>query len=224
MEGHQEQWWLTSENVKQASSFLIFQPQSNISDNYTARAVLKKMGHETVSTYIKGLKNRNSIVTFPSNNFLHASSSLKTNVMWTSFMCFHVKKHEWLSCYTLKLLAETCVQRRCEQVSQSGVSRWNSRFCHHCDRCDRCRSRKRFYFLWNLSRNRSSKSFTKPTMLHGATPVETCFATPLHTSFTQKFQRVNITAALLCQGTTNEQYGQTPRLNQLICLSFLFIS
>ena len=26
-------------------------------------------------------------------------------------------------CYTLKLLAETCVQRRCEQVSQSGVTR-----------------------------------------------------------------------------------------------------
>ena len=35
----------------------------------------------------------------------------------------------------------------------------------------------------NLSRNRSSKSFTKPTMLHGATLAETCFATPLHTSF-----------------------------------------
>ena len=77
-------------------------------------------------------------------------------------------------CYTLKILAETCVQRRCEQVSQSGVhvTQWNSRFCHHCDRCNRCRSRKRFYFWWNLSRNRSSKSFTKPTMLHGATPVE----------------------------------------------------
>ena len=27
------------------------------------------------------------------------------------------------------------------------------------------------------------KGFTKPTMLHSATPVETCFATPLHTSF-----------------------------------------
>ena len=86
-------------------------------------------------------------------------------------------------CYTLKLLAETCVQRHREKVSQSGVTRWNFRFCHHCDRRDRCRSRKRFYFWWNLSRNGSSKSFTKPTMLHGATPVETCFATPLHTSF-----------------------------------------
>ena len=31
-------------------------------------------------------------------------------------------------------------------------------------------------------------------MLHSATPVETCFATPLHTSFSEKFQRV--TAAL----------------------------
>ena len=27
------------------------------------------------------------------------------------------------------------------------------------------------------------KSFTKPTMLHGATPAETCFALSLHTSF-----------------------------------------
>ena len=27
------------------------------------------------------------------------------------------------------------------------------------------------------------KSFTKPTMLHGATPAETCFTAPLHTSF-----------------------------------------
>ena len=27
------------------------------------------------------------------------------------------------------------------------------------------------------------KSFTKPTMLHGATPAETCFAAPLDTSF-----------------------------------------
>ena len=67
--------------------------------------------------------------------------------------------------------------------SQSGVTRWNSRFCHHCGRCNRCRSRNRFYFSWNLSRNGCSKSFTKPTLLHGATPAETCFATPLHTSF-----------------------------------------
>ena len=28
------------------------------------------------------------------------------------------------------------------------------------------------------------KSFTKPTILHGATPAETCFETPLHVSFT----------------------------------------
>ena len=38
------------------------------------------------------------------------------------------------------------------------------------------------------------KSFTKLIMLHGATPAETCFAAPLHTSFSSKFQRV--TAAL----------------------------
>ena len=29
----------------------------------------------------------------------------------------------------------------------------------------------------------ATKSFMKPTMLHGATPADTCFATPLHTSF-----------------------------------------
>ena len=34
------------------------------------------------------------------------------------------------------------------------------------------------------------KSFTKPTMLHGASPAETYFAAPLHTSFSSKFQRV----------------------------------
>ena len=28
------------------------------------------------------------------------------------------------------------------------------------------------------------KSFSKPTMLHGATPAEMCFAAPLHISFT----------------------------------------
>ena len=38
------------------------------------------------------------------------------------------------------------------------------------------------------------KSFTKPTMLHSATPAETCFAVPVHTSFSLKFQCV--TAAL----------------------------
>ena len=32
------------------------------------------------------------------------------------------------------------------------------------------------------------KSFEKPTILHGATPAETCFAAPLHVSFTLKFQ------------------------------------
>ena len=85
--------------------------------------------------------------------------------------------------YASKLLAETCVQRHHEQVSQSGVTQWNSRFRHHCDRCGRCESRKRYYFWWNLSRNGSSKRFTKPTMLQGATPPDTCFATPLHRSF-----------------------------------------
>ena len=37
-------------------------------------------------------------------------------------------------------------------------------------------------------------------MLHGAMPAETCFAVPLHTSFSQKFQRV--TAALVLFGAS----------------------
>ena len=46
-----------------------------------------------------------------------------------------------------------------KQVSVSGVTWWNSRFYHHCELCGCCRSRKRFYFLWNLSRSGSSKRF-----------------------------------------------------------------
>ena len=34
------------------------------------------------------------------------------------------------------------------------------------------------------------KTLTKPNMLHGTTPAETCFAAPLHTRFSLKFQRV----------------------------------
>ena len=61
--------------------------------------------------------------------------------------------------YTLKLLAETCVQRRTRPVSRSGVTRWNSCFFTTATVASRCRSRKRFYFSWNLSRNGSSKKF-----------------------------------------------------------------
>ena len=46
-------------------------------------------------------------------------------------------------------------------VSWSGVTRWNSCFYHHFDRHDRCRSRKWFYFSWNLSHNGNSKKFHK---------------------------------------------------------------
>ena len=74
-------------------------------------------------------------------------------------------------------------QDRARPVSRSGVTRGNSGFFTTATVASCCRSRKRFYFSWNLSRNGSSKSFTKPTMLHGATPAETCFAALLHTSF-----------------------------------------
>ena len=45
--------------------------------------------------------------------------------------------------------------------SRSGVTRRNSSLYHLCDRCDRCRSRKRFYFTWNLSRNGSKTKFSR---------------------------------------------------------------
>ena len=40
------------------------------------------------------------------------------------------------------------------------------------------------------------KTFMKLTMLCSATPAETCFATRLHTSFSQKFQRVTMALAV----------------------------
>ena len=66
---------------------------------------------------------------------------------------------DWSRRYTLKLLAETCVQRQTRPVSRSGVTRWNSFFFATATVASRCRSRKWFYFSWNLSRNGSSKKF-----------------------------------------------------------------
>ena len=42
--------------------------------------------------------------------------------------------------------------------SPSGITRRNS-FLYHL--CDRCRSRKRFYFTWNLSRNGNKTKFLR---------------------------------------------------------------
>ena len=46
-------------------------------------------------------------------------------------------------------------------ISPIGVTRRNSSLYHLCDRCDRCRSRKRFYFTWNLSRNGNKTKFLR---------------------------------------------------------------
>ena len=47
------------------------------------------------------------------------------------------------------------------QVSRSSVTQWNSCFSTTTTFASHCRSRKRFYFSWNLSHNGSSKKFHK---------------------------------------------------------------
>ena len=82
--------------------------------------------------------------------------------------------------YALKLLAKTCVHRRCETSFTKWCYTVKLLFFHHCDRCEvESGSTSRETCLATDVRKR----FTKPTMLHGATPAETCFGTPLHTSF-----------------------------------------
>ena len=56
--------------------------------------------------------------------------SVKAKCPTKRFGSWTLSRKEWTysRCYTLKLLAETCVQRQREQVSQSGVTRWSSRF------------------------------------------------------------------------------------------------
>ena len=41
------------------------------------------------------------------------------------------------------------------------------------------------------------KNFTKPTILHGESPAETCFAAQLHTSFSWKLQHAMWSAGLV---------------------------
>ena len=70
------------------------------------------------------------------------------------------------------------------QVSRSSATQWNSCFSTTTTFASHCRSRKQFYFSWNLSRNGSSKKF------HETDYVTRCyacwknwFAALLHTSF-----------------------------------------
>ena len=64
----------------------------------------------------------------------------------------------------LVLVSDWLTQRsvtrpRTRPVSRSNVTRWNSCFFTTATVASRCRSRKRFYFSWNLSPNGSSKKF-----------------------------------------------------------------
>ena len=71
-------------------------------------------------------------------------------------------------CHTLRLLAETWVQRHREQVSQNGVTRWNSRFCHHCNHRQTPRPRNRprdrtTNFTERRNRQNSIHTYLPPT-------------------------------------------------------------
>ena len=91
VEGDQEYWELTNENVGQASSssFLIFRPQlNNISDNYPAKVVLKKMATKLFKFVEKAWNFKTPLKQFLSNNSLSALSS----------NCHHINKFHVLSC------------------------------------------------------------------------------------------------------------------------------
>lgn len=75
-----------------------------------------------------------------------------------------------LRCVTKRV--ETCSQRSVTRpVLRSCVIRWNSCIHHHCDRRDRFISTKRFYFLWNLPRNGSSRKFQKTDLITWCNPL-----------------------------------------------------
>ena len=109
-----------------------------------------------------------------------------------------------MKCRNLFVNVETCLkmnhgrlitvsdwltQRRVTRASETSFTKW----CYTVKAVAEVESGSTFRGTCLATEVR--KSFTKPTMLHGATPAETCFAAPLHTSFSKKFQRV--TAALI---------------------------
>ena len=99
-----------------------------------------------------------------------------------------------LSCrYTLKLLAENCVQRSFEtrhKVVLHGETFVFSplRPLRAVAQVESGSTVRETCFATEVR-----KSFTKPTLLHGATPAETCFAAPWYKSFCQTLQRVTAT-------------------------------
>ena len=85
--------------------------------------------------------------------------------------------------YTLKLLSETCVQRRTRPVSRSVVTRWNSVVFSPL--------RPRFYFLWNLSRNGSSKKFHETNHVTQCNVCWNMFRSAVTHKFLLKFSTCN---------------------------------
>ena len=89
-----------------------------------------------------------------------------------------------LSChYTLKLLAETCVQRRCETRYEVVLHGGTLVFSPLRPLRAVAQVESRSTFRETCLATEVRKSSAKPTLLHGTTPAETCFATPLYTSF-----------------------------------------
>ena len=85
------------------------------------------------------------------------------------------------SCYTLKRLAKTYVQRRAKPVSPSGVNGETLVFIATEIVANVAEVESSSTFRETCLATKVQKRFTKPTMLHGATPAETCFASSLHT-------------------------------------------
>ena len=92
---------------------------------------------------------------------------------WATWIIVIIYRASLSRCYTLKRLGETCVQqrwetsfsRRCTEQNEMSklVPLRKTSFLLHGETlvfiCNRCRSRIRFYFKWNLSRNGSLKKF-----------------------------------------------------------------
>ena len=72
---------------------------------------------------------------------------------------------------------------RVRPVSRSGVTRRNSCFITTAIVATVAEVESSSTFRETCLATEVQKSFMKPIMLHGATPAETCFAAPLHTSF-----------------------------------------
>ena len=89
--------------------------------------------------------------------------------------------------YTLKLLAETCLQRCCkterDQFNEVVLHGETLVFSPLRPLRAVAEVESGSTFRETCLATEVRKIFTKPAMLHGATPAETCLIVPLHTSF-----------------------------------------